>query len=91
MPADRGRPLERSSQLSSQVMTVRVAFLGNDPWSVPPLAALASAVELDEATVEQIGKTIGEFQGVQFELAKMATRGTRAVQQSRKVAKSKEG
>lgn len=32
-------------------MTVRVAFLGNDPWSVPPLAALASAVELDVSLV----------------------------------------
>jgi methionyl-tRNA formyltransferase len=28
-------------------MTLRVAFLGNDPWSVPPLEAIAGEPELD--------------------------------------------
>jgi methionyl-tRNA formyltransferase len=30
-------------------MTIRVAFLGNDPWSVPPLEALAGEPEIDLA------------------------------------------
>jgi methionyl-tRNA formyltransferase len=32
-------------------MAIRVAFLGNDPWSVPPLDALAGEPEIDVALV----------------------------------------